>query len=1074
MVRIRSTNDIILDSIDFYRASQPSLDTKPGTVARDLLIEGPASQLGRLYEELNSVKSAQSLRLSIGTDLDKLATNYGASRKQGSKSSGTAIFTFSSIEADITINKGDIVSANNGATFSVLTSQTVTSLNTNRYRATASKYRSYLDFVGITDEFATETTVESTATGTLGNISSFSINSTTIAGVTNVTNVRGFSGGSQAETDANFKARILGIFSGSNTGTELGYKNAILSDPATQDAIVVGPGDELMTRDGTQVNTAEDGTKTIITDGTGGKVDIYVLGTRLTEVLDSYVYRDLSNQNDPTDSDNDFVLGQIDGDENKTVTKKRIQNIQNETLPAQPINDIIEVLGSSSGANFIAKQTDSLGRVTGNYELIRDSGAYAGSPWGFDKLHWISSQIEDFSEDISKGRFNGQDPSTFSDLIKINKITQEIQIINENSAVNPSNRASIQLSHYPVSTVSRVFNLTTGERYVISSQNPDGGSTNTTGKITISGNTLPAVSDTLQLDYTWAFDYDPFYDFDNKETSNNPRDVLDSIDWGYSNAVKREESTIATGLVVTTTHPITSVISINIFEQDAATVSLVQGRLAAVMPLTITQVTSVKRDGDSAELYQTSNDDGTFSGLTIFLPTDTLAVFGDTVTVTYNAEDTYNIDNAQGSFESNVITLPSIATVTVGTVVECNYIANIKTILPTTILSSLPAVQNGNSFNTITSTSIGTQPTTHVYADSTIIQNLRIAPSRLQLTLSGSVSQGTFTVRGTTTTRVAEALITVSSAGLRHNLSSAIKTKLGLKSTDTVPSNVFVSKLAKLARVTAQGSEVISIDHEYNIKGYKLYNNAFSLEESVSDSSLTSTEIELPATPDNEEETLSIGQKILVTFHICTTSNSENVAFSKAGSLYTHKTFALIETISISSGFTSASSQAASLTVSNQNQPASGTRYASYYDYLAPKANERITIRYNQNQLITDGTLAIESVRPISADVLVKAAVPISVDATLYIVVSSSFITSSTIVKQNVQDVITATINANTLNTILDASDLVQAAYTVSGVDRVRIIYFNITGETGSLLSIQAEKNEYLRANNVTVTVETR
>src|SRR5690606_29072568 len=148
----------------------------------------------------------------------------------------------------------------------------------------------------------------------------------------------------------------------------------------------------------------------------------------------------------------------------------------------------------------IEKSTDSLGVVTGNYELIRDTGAFGGSPWGFDRLHFIDDRIRDLSEEQTKGRFNGQDPLTFTDVTRIDTTTQNIQVINENSNVNSANRTSIQLSHRPIKSVTRVFNLTTGERYVITSQNPDGsGSINETGRITISGNTLPAVSDTLQV-----------------------------------------------------------------------------------------------------------------------------------------------------------------------------------------------------------------------------------------------------------------------------------------------------------------------------------------------------------------------------------------------------------------------------------------------------------------------------------------------------------------------------------------------------------------------------------------------
>ena len=48
MVIIRSVNEIILSLIDFFQLAQPDLDTKPGTVARDLFIDSPATALSLL------------------------------------------------------------------------------------------------------------------------------------------------------------------------------------------------------------------------------------------------------------------------------------------------------------------------------------------------------------------------------------------------------------------------------------------------------------------------------------------------------------------------------------------------------------------------------------------------------------------------------------------------------------------------------------------------------------------------------------------------------------------------------------------------------------------------------------------------------------------------------------------------------------------------------------------------------------------------------------------------------------------------------------------------------------------
>ena len=90
------------------------------------------------------------------------------------------------------------------------------------------------------------------------------------------------------------------------------------------------------------------------------------------------------------------------------------------------------------------------------------------------------------------------------------------------------------------------------------------------------------------------------------------------------------------------------------------------------------------------------------------------------------------------------------------------------------------------------------------------------------------------------------------------------------------------------------------------------------------------------------------------------------------------------------------------------------------------------------------------------------------------IIVTSSYVNSPNTVIQNVRDAVTSVLNANSLNTIVDSSDLVNAAYTVSGVDSARVIYFNKTGTAGSVLSISAQKNEHLVSNTVTIEQESR
>jgi len=1086
MVRVRTANDITLSILDFYRTAQPQLDLKPGQVARDLLVDGQAVQLSQLYDELLRVQGAQSLLLSLGSELDAVASNYGASRRQGSKASGIALLTFNTIEADIPIIKGSILTASNGASFTVNNSQTVSVINKNTYRATASKYQAALDFVGIKDQYAVAVSVSATSSGIGGNISSYALNTSSIPGVSGVTNPNSFSGGSPAEDDSTFKRRILSIFSGANTGTETGYKNVVLGDSDVVDAIVVGPGDPLMTRDGTQVYTAPDGTKTITSEGTGGKVDIYAYGFRLNQVLDSYIYLDKSNKNDPTDPSNDFVLGQIASDANKTVSRKRIDDITNQQLPSQPVTNILSVSGSSSGSNFSARSVDSFGLVTGNYVLVSDTGAYAGSPWGFDRLHWIDDRIRNYPEDITKGKFNSQDSTGFSDVTLIDSIQQNIQVTNENSVVNPKDRSSIQLSHYPLTSVTRVFNQTTGERYVVANQNPDGGSQNTTGRIIISGSTLPAVSDILQVDYIWLFNYDSNWDFDNRSTSNNIRTALDSIDWGYSNDVRREEVVVqasGTQEILQVTHPVNAVVSVNTFtEESNLVVTLISNRLAILVGSKVINVITVVRS-DGAELFTTGQDNGSFSAYTIFLPTDTIAKVGDVVSVRYNAFDQFTVNGVSGSFSDNIITLSPSTSIVPGTIVEVNYLADIRQLLPATTISALPVFRYANSFQNSASGVFGTQPTTHIYGPPTsvatiptppIVRNLRRAPSRLKLTIAGTISPGVLTVAGTSIQGVFNGVFTATANGLTHDLSALIRTALGLNSNQSIPSNVGIIRLISFNKVQVYGNEIISVLKKYDVFGYELLNTDFSKAESVKNTALTPKQIKLPNTVNNNDSLPAIGDKIAVTFYISKTSDTENVAFSKSGSLYTQKIFAFVDSVSISNGFTSGASQSATLTITPQNQPAQGTRYTSYYDYIAPKPNERITITYNMNSVITDNTFAIERARPIGADVLVKAAIPIRVNISLAIVVEKGYETSSTVVAQNVTDAVTQSLNSLTLGTVVDQSDYINVAYRTSGVDRVRVLAFNVDGAVGQVLSIQAQKNEYIVANKVTVTVESR
>ena len=137
MPRIRSYNELVLTLLDYFRTAQPKLDLKPGTVARDLFVEGHSIQTARVYDEINTAQAVQSIRSASGTNLDRYGSNYDVPRKPGYTSSGTALLTFSTLDSDVAITSGDIINAKNGASFKVLNSLVVSSVFASQYKAVA-------------------------------------------------------------------------------------------------------------------------------------------------------------------------------------------------------------------------------------------------------------------------------------------------------------------------------------------------------------------------------------------------------------------------------------------------------------------------------------------------------------------------------------------------------------------------------------------------------------------------------------------------------------------------------------------------------------------------------------------------------------------------------------------------------------------------------------------------------------------------------------------------------------------------------------------------------------------------
>lgn len=1076
MAIYKTFNDLVLSTIEHLRLVQPELDTKPGTVARDVFVDAPSQQLGNLYSQLRAVASLQSLFSASGSDLSKLGSNYGATRQSGNKATGTAVLTTNNIDVDILIPAGSVVTSRNGVNYETLDDTVLRSDSANVYRATATRLRTDLDLAAITDEFALELLVQSLTTGLSGNIGRFSLTAHNIDGITNITNVSTFSGGTNAESDDGFRTRILSIFAGSNTGTALGYETAIGIVAGVLDSEIVVPGDPLLIRDGTQVVTDSSGNLVISDPGGGGKVDLYVMGTDLQSEIDSFIYNDQSGNQDVVNPANDVILGQKGADTTLNAAQRRVTLIAADDLPNQPVENILTVAGSSSGANFVEKYTDENGRERGNYELSKDTGDFGGSPFGFDKLHWTSNKIELEDEGVTKGIFNGSDALNFSDVEEIHEITQDYLITNENSTKSTTNRNYVTLLNTPVRNVSRIVNITTGERYVVEEQNPDGteGEQNTTGRIVISGSTLPVGTDTLQVDYTWIKPFDSKFDFDNLSDYNEHRSVQDSVDWSFGNLVSNEPATVAEdaygGLTVTVSHPISKMITVNTTQTH---VSLVASGTVTTDE-TVTNVVDIRRISDNAELFNTDARDGSLSGTTsIVLPTDSVAADDDEVTIRFNAADIFAPDGYDaGTFENEVITLPD-GVISGGTNVLVSYVASVSTLIAESEITSLPAIKNDNKFY-IDNVAIGEQPTSNLMdEDNNFTYNLRRASSHIQVAVKSVPSPGSITVYGKTLHKVEDALVVVTAgSGYEVDLESAITNHLGSTS---VPSDIKVIKLFSFERVNVDNSgDVTSVDNTYDIVNYKLRDNSYDLVVALKDTTINDTKIILPQTSGNVAARLNTADIVRVSFYYLDTIDYELLYFSKNGTHITNKVFTDITRVALSSGFKDArGTLKGKFVVANFNQPTGNTSYSVDYDYVAPKENERITVTFNHNALMNTCTNAIENVRPITADVLIKAAEAKVIDVNLLIVLLPEFVEQEQTVKQDAVDAVTSFLDASSLGTTVDASDIINVLYSVSGIDRVRVINFSV-GDSGNLLSMTAEKNEYLSAGTVTITVEER
>lgn len=262
----RTFDEIVAAAIAYILQVKPTVDTKEGTVIRDVVIESPADEFSYFYELCDEISDGQSPDNAAEAYLLSLAENFGLTR--GGSSSATGIITFyrtSDFATDVTIPKDTIVTTQSSPAVSFRTTGAVT-----MYAAQSASYYN-------TERSRYEITapIESLIGGESGNVSAGTITSMTpVEGIVGCNNYATTTGGAEQESITSLRARLKSVLLGNNIGTKFGYQLLMLSQTSVSACLVVTSDDDEMRR------------------AVAGAVDIYIKGSSLSYKEDNFTYYD--------------------------------------------------------------------------------------------------------------------------------------------------------------------------------------------------------------------------------------------------------------------------------------------------------------------------------------------------------------------------------------------------------------------------------------------------------------------------------------------------------------------------------------------------------------------------------------------------------------------------------------------------------------------------------------------------------------------------------------------------------------------------------------------------------------
>lgn len=258
-------NEIVSQMRATLSVSEPDLDTSIGTPIRKIL-DVVAEAISEAYIDRYLLNYQYDIDTKSGADLDAFVALFGFTRQTSRRASGTML-----LQRDTPAPASFVVPS--GAQFS-----------------TVGAYPVIVQIVTSTTfpRGATSVSVPAQATvgGASGNVAANTITkfSSTVTGLVSVTNPTAFSGGQDAESDAQLRERFKRTIFRSMAGTEDMYLGIALDNSSTTGAKVIGPSErwteQIQIVSGTATSTISSNAASLtVTDATNASPSVITTGS---------------------------------------------------------------------------------------------------------------------------------------------------------------------------------------------------------------------------------------------------------------------------------------------------------------------------------------------------------------------------------------------------------------------------------------------------------------------------------------------------------------------------------------------------------------------------------------------------------------------------------------------------------------------------------------------------------------------------------------------------------------------------------------------------------------------------